>query len=384
MHHDGGPLRRAVSVAAAIACVLVLGGCRTSLWGDNTSGAIGDGTTDSATTPRLLDGADWISVTAGGDPGVGFIDDTCAVRADHTAWCWGNNDQGQLGDGTTMTRLAPTQVGADADWFRLSAGGLRTCGLRLDHTMWCWGANGGLLGDGGFDAHLVPTQIGTAADWATVDVGKQHSCGIRTDGSLWCWGADDDGQLGVDETLLDPGHRALAPLEVDSGHWDRVAVGSFHTCAVRGDHTLWCWGDNSDGELGTGSEPEHRVPEQVGSASDWTTVSAGVEHTCAVRLDGTLWCWGFNQQGEVGDGTTVTRFVPTQVGGADGWTKVAAGDIHTCALRSDHSLWCWGDNSVAQLGKGLPDNEAAPTQIGAGTMWLNIESGPQHTAAIHA
>jgi alpha-tubulin suppressor-like RCC1 family protein len=139
----------------------------------------------------------------------------------------------------------------------------------------------------------------------------------------------------------------------------------YHTCAVRTDGTLWCWGRNSDGELGIGPGASKNTPAQVGKATDWSLVSSGgysTYHSCAVKTTGTLWCWGGNTSGQLGDGTRISRDTPTQVGSATNWSDVAPGSNHTCAVRTDGTLWCWGTNHNGQLGDGTGWMEA-PTQV---------------------
>jgi alpha-tubulin suppressor-like RCC1 family protein len=311
----------------------------------------------------------WASVSAG--------EHTCAIRTDKTLWCWGAGYFGQLGDGATVDRNTPVQVGQGAAWVTVSVGDVHTCAIQVDRSLWCWGVNSlGQVGDGTYVDRNTPVQIG-AASWTTVSAGLVHGCAIRTDHSLWCWGANGSGQIG-DGTTVD----RSAPVRVGrASTWATVSAGRAGTCATRADHTLWCWGDNQRGEVGDGTTVDRHSPVQIGRALTWITVSAGSDHTCAIRTDHTLWCWGDNARGAVGDGTTVDRHSPVRVGTIRSWTTVAAGQYTTCATRSDHSLWCWGFNIVGQVGDGTRVDRHSPVRVDTVSTWATVSAGSYATCA---
>ena len=156
---------------------------------------------------------------------------------------------------------------------------------------------------------LNPTQI-PGTDWAQISGGFYHTCAIKTDGSLWCWGDNSNGQLGTGNTTA---VRVPTQIIVPTARWSAVTTGHAHTCGLQSDGTLWCWGDNSDGQLGTAQET--LMPAQVNvSVSTWKNVSAGDGHTCAVANDGTLWCWGRNKNGQVGIGSITSQETPKVLG----------------------------------------------------------------------
>ncbi len=316
---------------------------------------------DHATVPLTGTGtaAPLQSVSAGGLH-------TCTVKTDHTLWCWGSNFYGQLGDATRTNRTVPVQVsGHGTDWVAVTAGASHTCAVKIDHTLWCWGLNGnGEFGDGTTTNSLVPVQVsGHATDWAAVTAFEIRTCAVKTGGTLWCWGDNTFGQLGDGSTT-----NSLVPVQV-SGHatdWAAVTAGSGHTCAVKTNHTVWCWGDNANGQLGDGgSTTNSLVPVQVsGHATDWAVATAGALHTCAVKTDGTLWCWGDSTFGQLGDGSTTGSPVPVQVSGhATDWAAVTGGEFHTCAVKTDHTLWCWGWNPDGQLGNGSTAGSPVPVHV---------------------
>jgi hypothetical protein len=177
---------------------------------------------------------------------------------------------------------------------------------------------------------------------AKVGAGWGHTCAIKQDGSLWCWGRNDYGQLG-DGTNTDKTTPVQITSEVSS-----VALGGDHTCAVKTDGSLWCWGNNDFGQLGDGTNTSRTTPVQI--TSGVSSVALGLHHTCAVKTDGSLWCWGVNWYGQLGDGTNTDKTTPVQI--TSGVSSVALGRGHTCAVKTDGSLWCWGVNASGQLGDG--------------------------------
>jgi alpha-tubulin suppressor-like RCC1 family protein len=146
-----------------------------------------------------------------------------------------------------------------------------------------------------------------------VTTGLYHSCAVKTDGTLWCWGGNLSGQLGSDSIAVLPTAQTSDPVQVTGTTWKSVSAGQSHTCAVTVDGTLWCWGDNSEGQLGDGTEDSESTPVAVGSGQTWTMVAAGISHTCALATGGSLWCWGDNSAGQLGIGSNDPRQVPTRV-----------------------------------------------------------------------
>jgi alpha-tubulin suppressor-like RCC1 family protein len=317
----------------------------------------------------------WATVAAGGTQ-------TCGILTDGTLWCWGDNYDGQLGDGTQLNRETPVPVVGDATWTQVDTGGQHTCAIRTDGTLWCWGDNTvGQVGDGTNGTsylHHQPTQIGTDADWSSVATGYYHTCGIRTDGSLWCWGENSQGQLGFGRQDQD----GRVPTRVGTERaWATVTAGMRHTCATRTDGSLWCWGDNSQGQVGDGTKTSRDRPTALGG-TDWTAVSAGRLHSCGLRADGSLWCWGSNTYGQLGNGTRANTQVPSAVEAGTTWTAVRAGHSHSCALSTTRLVWCWGDNADGRLGDGATTASTVPVATVVAFAWTAVSVGIDHSCAI--
>jgi alpha-tubulin suppressor-like RCC1 family protein len=331
-------------------------------WGYNNLGGVGDGTALDRPTPVLITklGSHVASVADGVAYG-------CAITTDQELWCWGDIGYGKLGTGTPgvpcradnslgipsgQCEPSPVHVAAlTKAVIQVSTGFWHTCAVETDHTLWCWGeGTSGVLGVGSFSEADTPAQVtALGSQVAEVRVGSRHTCARKTDGTLWCWGDTTAGALGNGTTTGQPdagGSEAL-PIQVKALGKEvaEVTAGEYHTCARKTDGTLWCWGDNTYGELGDGTTVMKSAPVQVTAlGSSVVEVAAGRAHTCARKKDGSLWCWGGNQYGQLGDGTTTNRPAPVAAFGAD-TLRVAAGGYGTCAEKTDGSLWCWGEGN---------------------------------------
>jgi alpha-tubulin suppressor-like RCC1 family protein len=209
-------------------------------------------------------------------------DHACALAADGSAWCWGTNTAGQLGDGTTTDRAAGAPVARlTSGVAAISAGHSASCALKTDGSLWCWGLNyAGELGDGTNATRTTPVPVfGMSSGVTGVSLGNAHGCAVKTDGSVWCWGLNTTGQLGDGsaETTSVP-VRAKVTVQVKA-----VAAGSQHTCALADDGTVWCWGRNVYDALGYATPDcdagpcSNSTPAPVtGLPSDAIAVTAGV------------------------------------------------------------------------------------------------------------
>jgi alpha-tubulin suppressor-like RCC1 family protein len=243
---------------------------------------------------------------------------TCVMGEGFEIWCWGENSTGALGDGTTEDRPWSKRVQfPEAQMVNPAVGRLHACALsNTTLNIYCWGDNThGQLGDGTTMAHLAPEQVANLGH-ATIGAGTTHTCAIGMDGA-WCWGGNASGQLG-DGTIVD---RSLPTPVYPSGVTPRLTVmmGLGHTCATDSFDPghLYCWGDNTAGQLGTGTFVSSSYPVQVSalgnSVVNNSSIGGGVDFSCAVLLDKTLWCWGANSFGQLGDGTTTSHPSPQKV-----------------------------------------------------------------------
>jgi len=300
----------------------------------------------------------------------------CGIRTsgtDHRLYCWGHGSVGQLGNGATDVNMPATEVsGRRIDWAQVSVGSAHTCAVTIGGLLFCWGSDTlGQLGIEGRSGFTSPEQVErglpTAVGWQEVSTSRQHTCAIRRPGvgperELWCWGSHSDGQLGIGDVFSS---LFETPQQLADNDWESVSTGSAHSCAIRQDGTLWCWGDPRYGRLGVVGTSSATLPTQVGLESDWRQVSAGTLHTCATKTDGTLWCWGRADTFALGLGAGVGGAVttPTRVGIESSWISVDAGYSHTCGVRSDFTVYCWGTGSTAQLGVGDLLDRATPLRV---------------------
>ena len=322
----------------------------------------------------------------------------CALKSDGIVNCWGDGLSGQLGNGSNVSKNYPVEVisgqgSSDplSSIVQVSSGGAHTCALKSDGTVNCWGNGNNGLGDGTFTSKNYPVRVISGqhsshplSSIVQVSSGFDHTCALKSDGTVNCWGNGESGQLGN-------GSKAFKtyPVRVISGQDSshplssivQVSSGLYHTCALKSDGTVNCWGNGESGQLGDGSNTDDKTyPVEVISGQDSShplrdivQVSSGEHHACALKSDGTVNCWGKGGSGQLGDGTNTSKNYPVGVVSGpgnsdllDGIVQVISGLRHTCALKSDGTVNCWGRGDNGQLGDGTSAFKGYPVGVISG------------------
>jgi len=333
-------------------------------WGANSNGQLGTGGEPEADQPvpvPVAQGSTWSQVSAG-------YRYTLGIKTDGGLWAWGINDDGQLGTGVQfMDLFLPFQVTQGSTWSQVSAGYQHTLGIKTDGSLWAWGANS--YGQLGIGESLVnqptPMPVASGSSWFQASAGEFHTLGIKTDGTLWAWGSNYKGALGIG---IPPGETHEPSPELNVGPFVQVSAGYYYTLGLQysQERYLWSWGDNDNGQLGIGEPLVNfsSVPAPVFSGLPWVQVSAGFSHSLGIKTDGSLWAWGNNERGELGTGDDNARqYSPIQVGKEMDWVSVSAGNFFSLGLRSDGCLYAWGLNDHGQLGLGDIQERHVPTLI---------------------
>lgn len=310
-------------------------------WGANDFGQLGSGSfsPNSSNLPVPVAG------------GLSFVEleassiSACARTADGTAYCWGNNSNGGVGDGTGISRAAPTAVATALKFTQLTDHGGSHCGLATDGTAWCWGRNYGTL----------PVQISGAPTFRAIFGGGVNDCGLTTDNQAWCWGEQFGGPF---------------PYHVGTSHvYSMLALGEHHACGLDLSGFVWCWGDNSFGAFGdgttTGTDGAWAVPGNAGAMGmQFVSIHAGEFNTCGLTASGAAYCWGDNSNGQIGDGTTTQRLTPAAVATPLRFTSLVTGQWYSpCALTAGGAVYCWGANSDGEVGDGTLTDRLTPVRV---------------------
>ena len=363
------------------------------VWGVNTLGELGTGNVTSYSSPVQVAGS-WDQVNSAWSmdsnaPNLAF---SLGVRNDGTLWAWGNNTNGELAQGTHAGKFSsPVQIAGS--WNQVSCGGqgwgyMFGLGIKSDRSLWAWG-NGleGNLGQSNALSYSSPVQVLAGTSWTSVHGGFNNWLGIQTDGTLWACGTQGAGELGVGTATTSYN----SPVQV-GGSWIQAMIMCDNSAGgvaggIKSNGTLWMWGGNGAGDLGTGNLTAHSSPVQIGSAS-WTQLfissgSLNSSHALAIQTNGSLWAWGGNSTGQLGQGDLVNRSSPVQIPGQ--WRS--AFGLQTgigCAslgIRSDGTLWAWGDNSTGLFGTGNTLSFSSPVQVGSSN-WAFIGGGQNSLQAL--
>lgn len=292
---------------------------------------------------------------------------SCAIRTDGTAWCWGRNDSGQLGDGTTDDRDAPVMVQAPhGTTFTAIVGGLdHTCAIDTAKQVWCWGSNSATqLGNakiGG--ASNTPVMVPGVKGATQIVSGDAHTC-VLTETGMVCWGSNSLGQIGNHSNSL--ACLPVEPLLAAAGAGPVTAIGaSANTTCAADAQKMWCWGANNSGQFGNGAQDTSSTtkhPDPVASNfANVTRIAVGTSSTCVIDTSQAIWCAGSGTRGQLGTGASTSSTSPVAVPFAGPATAIAVGGAFACATDEQARAWCWGGDDLNQLASAAIDvDQGAP------------------------
>ena len=360
--------------------------------GQATITATSEGKSGSATISVAV--FSFIAVATGGAH-------SCALTASGAAHCWGRGEAGQLGIPTPATcagiglpcSMIPVAVQGGISFTRLTGGGAHTCGLTSDGTAYCWGQNSfGQLGDGTLLSRNAPVRVSTTLTFSSINAGEAHTCALTSSGAARCWGRNDGGQLGDGSTtprsVPTPVAVDLAFQAIDAGGYGGPLDNPFpsFTCALSTGGDAYCWGENAFGTLGRGTSGfPQPTPAPVAGSLKFTSLTVGLnDHACAITAGGQAYCWGANFNGSLGDGTSTERDAPVSVTGGHTFVQLAAGGFngHTCGRIGGGVAYCWGDNEAGQVGDGTRAGRPAPTAVTGGLTFATMDAGYRHTCGM--
>jgi alpha-tubulin suppressor-like RCC1 family protein len=359
----GGTCGTFVSVAAGATgnstCGLTSGG-GVLCWGQNADGELGNGTTTDSSVASETAGV--ANLSTGVTAIATASQHSCAVW-NNSVQCWGDNASGDLGNNSATQSLVPVPVAPVApvtltNATSIATGANHSCAVKAG-TVYCWGANeSGELGNNSTTPSSVPVQVsGALAGVTAIAAGATHTCALASGGVL-CWGNNGSRQLGNNSS----GNNSSTPVPVTNLTSGVVAIGAgnSHTCAVTSAGAVMCWGSDSSGQLGDGTMNDTGVPVAVSTiTSGATALALGTDFTCAL-VAGAVQCWGIGASGQLGNGQASPSVVPVPVTGlTSGVTSIAAGDSHVCAVVNS-AVQCWGSDSHGQLGDGTNNNSNVP------------------------
>jgi alpha-tubulin suppressor-like RCC1 family protein len=364
-------------------------------WGRNDLGQLGTNSTIATNvarpgqiTPVSVAGAikTFCRITGGGQPGIGF---SLAIDKNGRAWAWGNNGNGQLGDNTTVGKFTPVSVaGAVKTFCDIKNGVNQSFGIALDKNgrIWGWGINGnGQLGDNTNVSKRTPVSVlGAAKTFCKIAAGGFHTAAIDKNGRMWCWGNNSNGQLGVNSTVI---VSVATPLSVvgTAKTFCHVSAGNNHTLAIDKNGLVWAWGFNNTGQLADGESADSLTPKSIiGQVKTFCKIAAGNGPSLAIDKNGRLWGWGFNGNGAVGNDTVVPPRTPVLIAGtAKTFCEVTSGNSHTLAIEKNGRVWAWGLNTNLQLANLYVTSVLTPVSVvGAIKTFCQIKCGGTHTIGL--
>lgn len=349
-----------------------------SCWGTDAAGQLGNGSdvVDNQWTPssvRSPAGIKWASVAPG-------FDHTCGVTTVGAGYCWGNDDRGKLGNGADVTGTqhepSPVVTPPGVAWATISTGSAstHTCGVTTTGAGYCWGGGGsGKLGNGS-DANIdqeVPAPVVTPEGvvWKVIEGGTNHTCGLSTAGAAYCWGSDSGGMLGDGTDLVH--HSSPSLVQLPPGVvLTSLSAASTTNCALATTGAAYCWGSDGFGQLGNGPDitGSQYVPTLVVAPDGvtWASIVAGASHTCAVSTTGAGYCWGADSNGRLGNGPdpSANQVLPHPMVGGHTWAALSMGNFHNCGRTTAGAAYCWGNAAAGRVGGGIDQQQQdAPAAV---------------------
>jgi alpha-tubulin suppressor-like RCC1 family protein len=299
----------------------------------------------------------------------GMQSSNCGLKADGTVHCWGQANSGQMGNNSPNVSFqnyaAPVTGLSDA--VAIAAGINHACAVKANATVVCWGDNvNGQLGDGTREQRNLPALVSGLTGVVAITARGTNTCALKSTGTVACWGLNNRGQVGNGSTGT-----VLTPFEIPNFTGVlTIGSGDAHTCALKGNGAVYCWGYNQYSQIGTGNNSVSDVltPTLVAGVSA-AAISLGDSHTCAIRPDATVACWGLS--GVIGDGTLESRASPTTVTGLTDIAALNSGFRHTCALKTTGAAYCWGLNADGQIGDGTRTDRLSATSVYNGALFWN-------------
>jgi alpha-tubulin suppressor-like RCC1 family protein len=287
---------------------------------------------------------------------------TCGVTTGDRVFCWGANDAGQLGSGSTAAfNPTPVSVAGNRRYRQVRVGFRAACAITMARAAFCWGANNaGQLGNGSTTPSRIPVRIPLDVSWVQLTMGQSYGCGIITvQRQVWCWGSNGNGQFGNGSV----GGSQLLPVPGGGGlGFAQIEAGFNHTCGVLPDGRAFCWGEGFG--VGDGSpQGNHPTPTPVAGKRNWARITAGTLFSCGVTATARGFCWGSGAAGALGNGTNLNQFKPVAVAGSLSFVAISGGSGHACGVATNGQGWCWGDNLRGQLGDGSLVTKMAPAPV---------------------
>lgn len=364
-------------------CVVAVSGS-IYCWGQNLYGESGNGTTTGHSTPlpasqgALPSGAVYVSIGKGDYH-------ACAIATDSNTYCWGENNIGQLGNGTTTNSTTPVAVSqgalpAGSRFKQITAGEDYTCAIATNDRAYCWGRNTyGGLGAGSTTTSYTPLAVSqgvipAGVNFTAIASGEFHTCAIATNDRAYCWGYNPNGQLGNGTTTNSSTPVAVSQGSIPAGvNFKQISVEDRHTCAIATNDRAYCWGEGTSGQLGNGAGASSLTPVAVSQGAlpagvNFKQISVGYLASCAIATNDRAYCWGINNYGQAGMGSLGDHTTPVAVLQGDipagvNFAEISSSNLHVCATATNNRVYCWGYGQYGQIGNGSTGNRSIPTAV---------------------